>query len=199
MNEAIFSCFRNKDSSLLWKELCGSNFDEINAQYANGTTPLMAASFCGDDEVVKNLLIQGADPSIKDQFGNTAVSFAEMNSHNEIAAKLKRSIKLGKDHRKIFPDVLCVDQLGIVHQDLVDDTQGSPMEDTIPILHFVKAKKPNENNSVSIKFDQDPKNNGAISEEKDFSNCNEEKDGDSDTSDDGADYWEHLKEKLDDN
>jgi ankyrin repeat protein len=54
-----------------------SNKANINAQTTAKITPLMLA--CGiayDYEIAKILIESGADVNIKDQFGNTALSFA---------------------------------------------------------------------------------------------------------------------------
>eukprot|EP00746_Dinoflagellata_sp_MGD_P166963 gnl/MRDRNA2_/MRDRNA2_97223_c0_seq1.p1 gnl/MRDRNA2_/MRDRNA2_97223_c0~~gnl/MRDRNA2_/MRDRNA2_97223_c0_seq1.p1 ORF type:complete len:574 (+),score=114.62 gnl/MRDRNA2_/MRDRNA2_97223_c0_seq1:88-1722(+) len=48
-----------------------------NAQGTNGRTALHSAAFHGFVEIVRNLLDAGADPRIKDMYGQTAASIAE--------------------------------------------------------------------------------------------------------------------------
>ena len=48
----------------------------IDAESPNGTTPLMMAAMYGSPEAVKELIQAGADPTIKNQLGLTALDFA---------------------------------------------------------------------------------------------------------------------------
>jgi ankyrin repeat protein len=48
----------------------------IDAESPNGTTPLMMAAMYGSPEAVKELIHAGADPTIKNQLGLTALDFA---------------------------------------------------------------------------------------------------------------------------
>jgi ankyrin repeat protein len=48
----------------------------IDAESPNGTTPLMMAAQYGSDQVVKLLLEEGADPSLKNAVGLRALDFA---------------------------------------------------------------------------------------------------------------------------
>jgi len=45
-------------------------------------TPLMLAARDGDYNEVKRLLADGADPAVKDTFGDTAIHFAEANAED---------------------------------------------------------------------------------------------------------------------
>lgn len=57
----------------------------IDAESPNGTTPLMMAAHYGNPTVVKLLLEEGADPSIKNQQGLTALDFAHRANRAEVA------------------------------------------------------------------------------------------------------------------
>jgi uncharacterized protein len=48
----------------------------IDAESPNGTTPLMMAAMYGSPEAVKALIQAGADPTLKNQLGLTALDFA---------------------------------------------------------------------------------------------------------------------------
>ena len=61
------------------------NYAYIDAGSPNGTTPLMMAAFYGTPAAVKVLLNAGADPSIKNDQGLTAVDFAQRNSRQDSA------------------------------------------------------------------------------------------------------------------
>jgi len=56
----------------------------IDAESPNGTTPLMMAAHYGSPTVVKILLEEGADPSIKNQQGLTAIDFARRANRAEV-------------------------------------------------------------------------------------------------------------------
>ena len=53
----------------------------IDASSPNGTTPLMMAAHYSDESAVKLLLEAGADPTIKNDQGLTAVDFANRGNH----------------------------------------------------------------------------------------------------------------------
>jgi len=56
----------------------------IDAESPNGTTPLMMAAHYGNPTVVKVLLEEGADPSIRNQQGLTAIDFARRANRAEV-------------------------------------------------------------------------------------------------------------------
>ena len=70
-----------------------SNHAYIDAASPNGTTPLMMAAQYGSAEMVKFLLDEGADPTLKNQLGLTAVNFAQRVSRSELAAQLSAAIR----------------------------------------------------------------------------------------------------------
>ena len=60
----------------------------IDAESPNGTTPLMMAAMYGTPEVVKILLEAGADPTIQNGLGLTALDFAKTMERNKESAAL---------------------------------------------------------------------------------------------------------------
>jgi len=63
---------------------------EVNVQGTlEGFTALMTAAAEGLTEVVRILLAAGADRDIKDEDGDTALSFARQNGHAEVLALLE--------------------------------------------------------------------------------------------------------------
>ena len=61
------------------------NFAYIDAASPNGTTPLMMAAMYGNSSAVKLLLEAGADPTLKNQLGFTAIDFAQQVKRTESA------------------------------------------------------------------------------------------------------------------
>jgi ankyrin repeat protein len=63
---------------------------DVNVQGTlEGFTPLMTAAAEGLVDVVRILLAAGADRDIKDEDGDTALSFARQNGHSDVAALLE--------------------------------------------------------------------------------------------------------------
>ena len=64
-----------------------------NARQADGTTPLMIAVGNGDGDIASLLLAKGADPTLRSQGGNTALSIARSrgNAGAELAQLLQRA------------------------------------------------------------------------------------------------------------
>lgn len=68
----------------------------IDAESPNKTTPLMMAARSGKHLIVNLLLEEGADPSLKNDLGLTALDFAIEVEQREIAAVLKERIQAVK-------------------------------------------------------------------------------------------------------
>lgn len=69
------------------------NHAYIDATSPNGTTPLMMAAQYGSTDMVKLLLEEGADPTLKNSLGLTAVNFAQRVGRTETAAQLAAAIR----------------------------------------------------------------------------------------------------------
>jgi ankyrin repeat protein len=65
----------------------------IDAASPNGTTPLMMAARYGTPAAVKLLLEEGADPSLKNDLGLTAIDFAQMAKNAESAELIAAFIR----------------------------------------------------------------------------------------------------------
>jgi ankyrin repeat protein len=69
----------------------------IDAESPNKTTPIMMAAWAGHIWTVKLLLDEGADASLKNERGMTAIDFAEVGGHRDIVEGLTyRLRKAGK-------------------------------------------------------------------------------------------------------
>ena len=72
----------------------------IDAESPNQTTPLMMAAMYGTSSAVKLLLHEGADPSLKNQQGLTALQFAQRSNQSAsveaIAVFLRRKQPIGQ-------------------------------------------------------------------------------------------------------
>jgi len=68
----------------------------IDAESPNKTTPLMMAARSGKHLIVNLLLEEGADPSLKNDLGLTALDFAVEVEQREIAAVLKERMQAVK-------------------------------------------------------------------------------------------------------
>lgn len=66
---------------------CGARLDPV--KYANGRTLLMLAALHGREAVVRNLLSVGADPTLHDGAGLTALQVAESQGNDKIAKMLR--------------------------------------------------------------------------------------------------------------
>jgi ankyrin repeat protein len=75
------------------------NHAYIDATSPNGTTPLMMAAHYGSTASVQLLLDEGADPTLRNQLGLTAVDFATRVSRTESAAKIAEAIRRRQPNR----------------------------------------------------------------------------------------------------
>jgi ankyrin repeat protein len=65
----------------------------IDAESPNGTTPLMMAAMYGTPAAVKLLLEAGADPTLKNQLGLSALDFANRGNRKDAAELIAASIQ----------------------------------------------------------------------------------------------------------
>jgi len=65
----------------------------IDAQSPNGTTPLMMAAMYGTPQAVKLLLEAGADVTMKNQLGMTAVDFALKANRADAAELIRQQVR----------------------------------------------------------------------------------------------------------
>ena len=76
-----------------------ANSAYIDAASPNGSTPLMMAAMYGNDAAVRLLLEAGADPSLKNSLGLTAIDFAQRaerkDAVNLIAAAIRATTPKG--------------------------------------------------------------------------------------------------------
>ena len=69
-----------------------TNGAEVDVQGTlEGFTALMTAAAEGQVEVVRQLLDHGADRSLEDEDGDTALTFARQNGHTEVVALLEKA------------------------------------------------------------------------------------------------------------
>ena len=76
-------------------DLLLENHAYIDAESPNGTTPLMMAAMYGSTAAVKLLLDAGADPTLRNQLGMTAIDFANKASRREVAEMIA-AVRRGK-------------------------------------------------------------------------------------------------------
>lgn len=76
-------------------DLLLENHAYIDAESPNGTTPLMMAAMYGSTPAVKLLLDAGADPTLRNQLGMTAVDFANKASRRD-AADMIAAVRRGQ-------------------------------------------------------------------------------------------------------
>jgi uncharacterized protein len=65
----------------------------IDAESANGSTPLMMAAMYGTPAAVKLLLDEGADPLLKNQIGMTAIDFAQKVERKDVAEMIAVALR----------------------------------------------------------------------------------------------------------
>jgi ankyrin repeat protein len=65
----------------------------IDAESPNGTTPLMMAAHYGTPQAVRLLLDEGADPTLKNQLGLSAIDFAQRANRADVTAAIAAAIR----------------------------------------------------------------------------------------------------------
>lgn len=66
---------------------------DVNSISVEGKTPLFWPSSSGNEQIVAILLEYGADPYITDNDGQSAVTLARQNGHDDITQMLSRDKK----------------------------------------------------------------------------------------------------------
>jgi ankyrin repeat protein len=61
---------------------------DVNARQSGGYTPLMSAAQNGDEDLAELLLARGADPTLEDDQGLSAMAHAEKAGHAALAARI---------------------------------------------------------------------------------------------------------------
>jgi ankyrin repeat protein len=72
----------------------------IDAESPNGTTPLMMAAHYGSPEAVKLLLEAGADPTLRNELGLSAIDFAQRGNRRDAADLVSAAIRARKPKGK---------------------------------------------------------------------------------------------------
>lgn len=65
----------------------------IDAASPNGSTPLMMAAMYGTSEAVKLLLDAGADPTLKNALGLSAIDFARQVQRDDVVARIAAAVR----------------------------------------------------------------------------------------------------------
>jgi len=129
----------------------------------NGMTPLMYAARYNKVEIIKYLLLKGADRNIKDSQGFTALKYAELSNAYEAIAILKSLVKeqvkisLIDDTTFLNPEsVLLIKSNKTIDEIISDDEKiiESTNSDEIQPLNFTEINKKsvvkNKSNSKSV-------------------------------------------------
>jgi len=69
------------------------NHAYIDAESPNGSTPLMMAAMYGTTDAVKELLDTGADPSLKNTIGLSAIDFARQVQRDDAVALIAAAVR----------------------------------------------------------------------------------------------------------
>ncbi|MCW8198672.1 ankyrin repeat domain-containing protein [Verminephrobacter aporrectodeae subsp. tuberculatae] len=75
------------------------NHAYIDVESPNGTTPLMMAARYGSIDAVQRLLEEGADPTLKNQQGLSAVDFALRVARQDVAENIAAAIRRRQSNR----------------------------------------------------------------------------------------------------
>ena len=82
---------------VLSSQISGILYEEINYCEANNKTFLMSAAVYGCEDILKLLLLKGADPFLKSDENKTARDYALSNGHGSIARSLEKVMVLSSE------------------------------------------------------------------------------------------------------
>ena len=88
-----YAASRTQGDQLGVAKLLLENAAYIDAASPNGSTPLMMAAMYGNTSTLKLLLDEGADPTLKNQLGLTAVDFAQRADRKEMVELIGAAIR----------------------------------------------------------------------------------------------------------
>jgi uncharacterized protein len=91
-----YACSNPNPDSRDMVALLLENYAYIDAESPNRTTPLMMAAHYGHGDAVKLLLEEGADPSLRNEQGLTAVDFARSAGRSEQADMIASFVRAQK-------------------------------------------------------------------------------------------------------
>ncbi len=78
------------EDSMDWMDAVAKKHREVNARGSNNRTPLIKAVMRNDVGAVASLLAKGADPSLADSSGKTALMYATESNNQDIIDLLKK-------------------------------------------------------------------------------------------------------------
>ncbi len=81
----------NDEDSMDWMDAVAKKHQEVNARGSNNRTPLIKAVMRNDAGAVASLLAKGADPSLADSSGKTAMMYATESNNQEIISLIKKA------------------------------------------------------------------------------------------------------------
>lgn len=107
MDEAIFTAFSTGDAHNV--ALVIRQFNDVNfTREIDGTTPLMAAAWCGDGGLCWRLVSMGANPTVLDMNGANARDLALNRGHTAVAERLS-AVLVAREETDYVYDIYCLD------------------------------------------------------------------------------------------
>ena len=88
-----YAASSSQGEQLAVAKLLLENAAYIDASSPNGSTPLMMAAMYGNVDTLKLLLDEGADPTLKNQLGLTAVDFAQRADRKDMVELIAAGIR----------------------------------------------------------------------------------------------------------
>ena len=88
-----YAASHNGSAAAAMVELLLEHHAYIDAESPNGSTPLMMAARYGDIRALGLLLSSGADPTLRNEQGLTALDFARAAKRNDAVERLERAVR----------------------------------------------------------------------------------------------------------